>query len=38
VDFLSNSVNSCALVSSDTNVIDRALAKDEKEFYEEKEL
>jgi hypothetical protein len=38
VDFLSNSVNSCALVSSDTNVIDRAIAKEEKEFYEEKEL
>lgn len=38
VDFLSNSVNSCALVPSDTNVIDRAIAKEEKEFYEEKEL
>jgi hypothetical protein len=38
VDFLSNSVNSCALVPSNTNVIDRAIAKEEKEFYEEKEL
>ena len=38
VDFLSTSVNSCALVSSDTNVLDRAIALEDKEFYEDKDL